>query len=76
MTEDAATRRDLERHEREIEKLWEQKASKVDLARVEQSRSEDRDEIRNLRRSVIGAAITFAVFAVGSTVTVLEAISQ
>lgn len=68
-----ALRRDLERHEQEIKNLWDRKASVRDIEQVGKDFESLTEEVRSLRRTIIGFALTVALSALGIMGAVLSA---
>jgi hypothetical protein len=72
----AAVRRDVDRHEQSLTGLWREKASMHDLDRIGRDFEALTDEVKSLRRTIIGFALTVAVSAVGIAAAVLTAGAQ
>ena len=69
----AAVRRDLDRHEQSISGLWREKAALRDLDQIGKDFEALTDEVKSLRRTIIGFALTVALSAVGIMAAVLTA---
>lgn len=72
----AALRRDVDRHELSIADLWSKKASIRDIDQMAEDFKQLTEEVRSLRRTIIGFAFTVAVSAVGIAAAVLSAGAQ
>lgn len=71
--DDEALRRDVDRHEIAISNLWAQKASLRDIEAMSKDFESLTEEVRSLRRTIIGFAFTVAISAVGIAAAVLTA---
>lgn len=69
----AAVRRDIDRHEASISTLWREKAALRDLDQIGRDFEALTDEVKSLRRTIIGFALTVALSAVGIMAAVLTA---
>ena len=69
----AAVRRDIDRHEASISTLWREKAALRDLDQIGRDFEALTDEVKSLRRTIIGFAFTVAISAVGIAAAVLTA---
>ena len=65
--------RDVARHEREIEKLWDRKASKDDFAALKERVDLYGESVKANTRAVIALLSGIAICALGIAVTVLLA---
>lgn len=72
-TEEDALRRDVDRHERALGELWAQKASLRDIEQMSKDFEGLTEEVKSLRRTIIGFAFTVAISAVGIAAAVLTA---
>lgn len=66
-------RRDLDRHERALNDLQQQKASLRDIEQMSKDFEKLTEEVGSLRRTIIGFAFTVAISAVGIAAAVLTA---
>ena len=69
----AAVRRDLDRHEASISTLWREKAALRDLDQIGRDFELLTEEVKSLRRTIIGFALTVALSAMGIAAAVLTA---
>ena len=69
----AAVRRDLDRHEQSIGSLWREKAALRDLDQIGRDFEALTEEVKSLRRTIIGFALTVALSAMGIAAAVLTA---
>lgn len=69
----AAVRRDLERHEHSIGSLWREKAALRDIDQLGRDFEALTEEVKSLRRTIIGFALTVALSAMGIAAAVLTA---
>lgn len=69
----AAVRRDLDRHEASIGSLWREKAALRDLDQIGRDFEALTEEVKSLRRTIIGFALTVALSAMGIAAAVLTA---
>lgn len=69
----AAVRRDLDRHEASISTLWREKAALRDLDQIGRDFEALTEEVKSLRRTIIGFALTVALSATGIAAAVLTA---
>lgn len=72
-TEEDALRRDVDRHEKSLGELWAQKASLRDIEQMSKDFEGLTEEVKSLRRTIIGFAFTVAISAVGIAAAVLTA---
>lgn len=66
-------RRDLDRHEASISTLWREKAALRDLDQIGRDFEALTEEVKSLRRTIIGFALTVALSAMGIAAAVLTA---